>query len=80
MEETELLPCPFCGGRADFESVEAPIMKSGAGSWSVGCFEDGGDLHESGMCFGYQSATQFATKRDAAAAWNRRAALSKAGA
>lgn len=68
----DLLPCPFCGGKADFEEVAAaPTVKSGSGSWSVGCHEDDDDKY--GMCFGYHSFTQFATKREAAQAWNRRA-------
>lgn len=66
MSDPALLPCPFCGGKADFERVEGPFD-----SWTVGCEERDADDF-SIICFGYQSLTTFPTKKMAAEAWNRR--------
>lgn len=56
----QLLPCPFCGGEAAFESIDYAdhSMKT------CGCHNED--------CIGYQSITKFATKREAAKAWNTR--------
>ena len=59
-DEQPLLACPFCGGDAEYEH-----MKSGR--WSVGC----ADLE--GECMGFQTLQTFATRAEAAAAWNTRA-------
>lgn len=67
MPEENLLPCPFCGGRAAVESVEGATTKSQGGAWSVGCTED-----EDGHCYGYQSLTTFERRSDAIKAWNKR--------
>ena len=65
--DSELLPCPFCGGEASLEQAEGSL---GRMRWTVGCNErtDDGAI----LCYGYQSLTTFATKREAAEAWNRR--------
>jgi len=65
MSNTELLPCPFCGGPAELEEVDG-------GGWSVGCEEKPLSVH---YCMGYQSLTSFATKREAISAWNTRTQL-----
>lgn len=63
-EKLALLPCPFCGGAADFEE----IGDGGATcQFSVGCTADEAD------CMGYQSIQTFARRCDAAKAWNKRA-------
>jgi len=56
-----LLPCPFCGGPASIEESDllGDIRKS------AGCGTED--------CQGYQSTLTFATRREAIAAWNRRA-------
>ena len=69
MGPERLLPCPFCGGEASFERVECSL---GRMRWTVGCNET--DEDDAVLCYGYQSLTTFATKRDAAEAWNRRTA------
>jgi hypothetical protein len=56
-----LLPCPFCGGKADIELIENGIETRKV----AGC--------NTKFCQGYQSAHAFATYKEAAAAWNRRA-------
>lgn len=64
-------PCPFCGGPATIEEVEAKAsITPGAVRFSVGCSEegDGADL-----CMGYQSLTTFNTRHEAVEAWNKRA-------
>lgn len=58
-----LLPCPFCGGEADFEQVGGGPMREGF-AWSVGCSDD--------RCLGFQSVTTYARKIEAATAWNTR--------
>ena len=60
----DLLPCPFCGGRADFEQ----ITDSGTfATWSVGCQSSESD------CIGYQMLAHYNRKCEAAEAWNKRA-------
>lgn len=66
-----LKPCPFCCGEATLEQTEDALHNI---RWTVGCNErekDDGAI----LCYGYQSLTTFATKREATEAWNRRAAL-----
>lgn len=58
----DLLPCPWCGGKARMESVDV--------RWSIGCEEI--TAEGAVLCYGYQSLTTFATQREALAAWNRR--------
>lgn len=66
--DPKLLPCPFCGGPADFESVEAGHSVSiASGTWSVGCVNQDMD------CIGYMLLARFARKVEAAEAWNKRA-------
>lgn len=66
--ELKLLPCPFCGGEAGFESCAAGhSVDLQAGTWSVGCMNSKVD------CIGYQMLAHFARKIEAAAAWNKRA-------
>ena len=76
MSDITLLPCPFCGGEAKLEEVS----EHGSVRWSVGCNETDADPDESAfavLCYGYQSLTTFATQREAAAAWNRRAIIQR---
>lgn len=69
MSDLKLLPCPFCGGPADFE--ECPQGSKGFTAafvtWSVGCQNSDED------CIGYQMLAHFNRKLEAAEAWNKRA-------
>lgn len=67
MVDEKLSPCPWCGSAAEIEHVGT---KFGV-RWTVGCNERADD--GSVLCYGYQSLTTFATKREAITAWNRRA-------
>jgi C4-type Zn-finger protein len=71
--DTELLPCPFCGGEAVYEEVEARVTSSGKIMWSVGCNSCGDD--DEPTCFGYQSPIVFNRKCEAAKTWNTRSEL-----
>lgn len=73
--EIALLPCPFCGGAASFEEIKRSPEVS---NWTVGCDERNDD--DEILCYGYQSLTTFATKKEAAAAWNKRDARALAAA
>lgn len=73
--EIALLPCPFCGGEASFEEIKRSPEVS---NWTVGCDERNDD--DEILCYGYQSLTTFATKKEAAAAWNKRDARALAAA
>jgi len=64
-QNTNLKPCPFCGGEARFEECDGVIK--GDIRWSVGCH-----LDEGGHCHGYQSLNTYATKAEAFKAWNTR--------
>lgn len=55
-----LLPCPFCGGHADF------AKEQGSKLWSVECH--GTDVD----CVAYIMPAEFTRQVDAAIAWNRR--------
>lgn len=70
--QTQLLPCPFCGGSAELEKDNGVIEEV---RWTVGCNERTDD---GVLCYGYQSFTTFATQREAIAAWNRRASVDAA--
>jgi hypothetical protein len=67
-----LLSCPFCGGEAVFEHVDA--KGTDEHRWSVGCsampdnFMPGRDV----LCHGNQSFNTYPRKIDAAKAWNTR--------
>lgn len=61
---TQLKPCPFCGGKAVYESVLVDRAVD-ENRWGVGCSQE--------ECIGFQWMQTFPRKRDAAAAWNRRA-------
>ena len=61
----ELKPCPFCGADADIEEIDAVLGVRK----SAGCNTE--------TCQGYQSSATFATRREAAEAWNTRAAESE---
>lgn len=63
--DTEILPCPFCGGAATVEEVEEKSTPNGV-RFSVGCASDEAD------CMGYQSLTTFPRRSDAIVAWNKR--------
>lgn len=68
-ETMKLLPCPFCGGEADFECIASP--DSLTCTWSVGCQNVDED------CIGYQVLAHFSRKSEAAEAWNKRASASQ---
>lgn len=57
-ETPKLRECPFCGGHAEFNSMKT--------EHKVGCYNDACGQAEVGTAW-------FATKEEAAAAWNRRA-------
>lgn len=61
-----LLPCPFCGGPAEFEEVARDSGREAA--WSVGCRMKDGESE----CIGQQSLLTFSRKIEAIAAWNTR--------
>lgn len=62
----QILPCPFCGASASVEEISLDGL--GITQFSVGC-----DSRDEDSCMGYQSFQQFNTKREAIAAWNKRA-------
>ena len=63
MNDIKLKACPFCGGDAMTEEVDA----IGAIRKSIGCHTEG--------CHGYQSTQTYSTYREAAKAWNVRAGV-----
>jgi Lar family restriction alleviation protein len=65
--DVALKPCPFCGASASVEEVDTGLGHGGV-SFSVGC-----DSKNEAACMGYQSYTIFSTRKEAIAAWNRRA-------
>ncbi len=63
-----LKSCPFCGAPASMEEFGGHSnVKLGAVRFSVGC-----DSPDEVDCMGYQSLTTYPTRKDAAAAWNKR--------
>jgi Lar family restriction alleviation protein len=57
----DLKPCPFCGGEASVKQapgISSPVM------FTIGCLDE--------SCIGFP-AIKFQTRKDAVAAWNRRA-------
>jgi len=60
---TDLKPCPFCGGEADFASTDTVIGTV----WTVECVNDAVD------CIGSALASTYNRKIEAATAWNIRA-------
>jgi hypothetical protein len=63
----EILPCPFCGGKAVIEEIENGVGLTGSVCFSVGC-----NSQDEEACMGYQSLTTFSRRSDAIKAWNRR--------
>lgn len=59
--EIELKPCPFCGGKASFLTVE---QTDGTRGYEVSC--------ENAACEVCSCTMLHPTKAEAAAAWNRR--------
>ena len=62
----ELLPCPFCGGKAELRYHPSSMRDPQCRAWEVGC----------SLCSARVGCTIYAigkTKDDAIAAWNRRA-------
>ncbi len=66
----QILPCPFCGHSASVEEIEHGVGTTGGTSFSVGC-----DSTDEESCMGYQSLTQFNTRKAAITAWNKRVPL-----
>jgi hypothetical protein len=62
----KLLPCPFCGGKAEFQSQPSPWLTA---YWRVDC---GGTCPENMVVF-----ARGATKKEATETWNRRALADK---
>ena len=60
---TDLKPCPFCGGEADFASTDTVIGTV----WTVECVNDAVD------CIGSTLESTYNRKIEAATAWNTRA-------
>jgi hypothetical protein len=60
------LPCPFCGAESEVEEVG--LGATNGVSFTVGC----ASKHED-SCMGYQCFQTFALRKDAIAAWNKRA-------
>jgi Restriction alleviation protein Lar len=76
MSDEEILPCPFCGGKATVEEVPsfAPsALINNSVRFSVGCNDGDREI----LCMGYQSLTSFNTQAEAIAAWNKRAEIKK---
>lgn len=69
-QSVEIKPCPFCGAPASVE--ECPSGVANGVMLSVGC-----DSTMEADCMGYQSTTEFNTRKEAIAAWNKRAPLSE---
>lgn len=44
MSSNELLPCPFCGGKGEYDNCDI-----GSGSW-IGCADCGGKMQMVGYC------------------------------
>lgn len=61
MSETELKPCPFCGGEA--MNVEWVTLDDERG-WAVAC--------KTPECLMNQGARMFRTKAESSETWNRR--------
>lgn len=61
----QLLPCPFCGGKAAI--MQFPVGSKAQGLYTVGCTDDS-------MCYGHLShiSMRFVNKRTAAETWNKR--------
>jgi len=50
MEQRELKPCPFCGGKAEIESIKARKLGNGDisyGNTEICCFDCGGKIYKS---------------------------------
>ena len=68
MSDPVLLPCPFCGGPAQFEEMpQGSSTKVLSCTWSVGCANSEID------CIGYMLVAHYNRKSEAADAWNKRA-------
>lgn len=67
---SDLKPCPFCGGEAEYEEIQ--FQDSDDIAWSVGCKLKVSEHEEDDSCCGYMSHHKFARKCEAAAAWNKR--------
>lgn len=70
MSLPEILHCPFCGASASVEEIPGSVNNPHGGgvTFSVGC-----DSQSEASCMGYQSYTEFNTRREAIEAWNKRA-------
>lgn len=62
--DIELLPCPFCGAEAVIEEIPGGYVDC---TFSVGC-----NSKEEVNCIGFQTLSNYNTKREAAEAWNKR--------
>lgn len=66
----QLLPCPFCGGEAEYEEVRGGFRDEIR--WTVGCKLLATADDEDDSCCGYQSIKTHTRKQEALTYWNRR--------
>ena len=64
----EILPCPFCGGKADIDEVSAASSNPRGVAFAVTCIADNED-----PCPGYAGFASWSRRSDAIKAWNKRA-------
>ena len=74
MSEQSLLPCPFCGHRAEIRGEDRKAHFEGTGFYIVCLNEECGISMGDECCCPYDGKTgQFDSKKEAAEAWNKRA-------
>ena len=66
-DDTQLLPCPFCGGEAKVTKGYPRLLRPSRNHYCVECFE-------CGLQFGHDCdyGGEYATPEEAIEAWNRR--------
>ena len=63
----EILPCPFCGGKADIDEVSAGSVDPRSVAFSVSCVAENEE-----PCPGYAGGASWSRRSDAIKAWNKR--------